>query len=266
MEIAGQLGGEPLPTQWFPINSTSQLYVGQVVYSVADGVDTIATATGAADTTSKKVPLGIVVGTNNDVPVHSLTSNSNTITGVITQAAQVARENFGMEGQMVKGDKQAAVEVALITPLTLIKAKLYNSTLGTAPTIQTVTTGSTTGLGYTANATDVAGAADLATAHCRTGANAGLSRITDDTSTTVIANDRAFQQDIAIGDTFVRVPLRPLGLSRVQTDSLALFIDVSAAIGTNYWSINMHDLNLAEAGNEYAIFTFNADHFAGVRA
>ena len=266
MEVVGSIYGTEMPTLWFPLNSTSQLYVGGLVYSTADGVETLGTASGVADTTGKKVPLGVIIGTSNDVPVFSATSNSDTITGVITQAAQVARKNFGVEGDDPKGDPQAFVKVALIGPDTIIKAPLYNAALGTAPTLQTVTTGSTDGLSYTANATDVAGVADLATAYCRSGANQGLYRITDDASTTAITQDRAFPQDIVIGDTFVRVPLRKRGLSYVQTDTNALWLNVAAAPATDYWVVNTLELNLAEAGREYALFTFTADHFALARA
>ncbi|MFQ5493601.1 MAG: hypothetical protein ACE5DX_05600 [Candidatus Dojkabacteria bacterium] len=266
MEVVGTMHGKDFRHQWVALNSTSQVYVGQLVYDVADGIAGIGQASGAADTTNKRVPLGVVIGTSNDVPVSSTTSNSETITGVITQADQIARANIGVEGPNPKGDKQAFAKIALVTAQTVLKVKLYNASLGTAPTLQTVTTGSTTGLGYTANATDVAGVADLATAFCRTGANAGLYRITDDTSTTVITNDRAFQQDIAVGDTFVRVPLRPQGLSFVQTDSNALFFDVSATPATNYWVINTLELNLKEAGKEYVLCTLHPDHFSSKRA
>ena len=266
MEVVGNMSGDSFPPMWVPLNSTSQVFVGSMVYDTADGVAVIGASVGAADTTNKRVPWGVVIGTSNDVPIFSSTSNSDTITGVITQAAQIARANVGVEGQNPKGDLQAFARVTLITPQTVLKAFLYNNALGVAPTVQTVTTGSSTGLTYTANATDVAGAADLATAYCRTGANAGLYRITDDTSTTVIANDRAFQQDISIGDTFLRVPLRPLGLSRVQFDGNALFIDVSSGIGTNYWIINTLELNLTRPGAEYVIFTMHGDHFSSARA
>lgn len=266
MEVVGTIYGEAIQTRWCPLNSTSQVFVGGIVYSVADGVDTVGAASGAADTTSKTVPLGVVIGTSNDVQIASATSNTNTITGVITQAAQVARSNTGVGGPYAKGDPQAYVKVAMIYPGTIIKAPLFNNALGTAPTVQTVTTGSATGLGYTANATDVAGIADLCTAYCRTGANAGQYRITDDTSTTVVTNDRAFSNDIAVGDTFVRVPLRDVGESFVQTDGNALWFDVSVTPATDYWVINVISLDLSEAGKEHVLFTFGADHFATARA
>ena len=266
MEVVGSVYGTEMMSIWCPLNSTSQVYVGQLVYSLADGVDNLGQASGVADTTGKKVPWGVIIGTSNDVPVTSTTSNTDTITGVITQAAQVARRNYGVEGPNPKGDPQAFVKVALVVSGTVIRSPLYNATLGVAPTVQTVTTGSTDGLSYTANATDVAGVADLCTAYCRSGANAGQYRITDDASTTAVTMDRAFSQDIAIGDTFVRVPLRPLGQSYVQTDTNALFLNVAATPATDYWVVNVLRLDLSQAGREYVEFTFDEDHFALARA
>ena len=267
MEIVGSLGGDNFQTFWVPLNSTSTVYVGSVVKSTADGVDIIATASGVGDTTAKAVICGLVKGTSDNVKTYDSTTHSNKIAGVITQAAQVARDNRFIEGDNApKGDPQAFAEIIPITANTLLRARLYNATMGVAPTVQTVTTGSTDGLGYTANATDVAGVADLCTAFCRVGANAGLYRITDDSSATVITNDRAFPQDIAVGDKFLRVPLRPIGSSYVQTDSLGMFFNVAAAPATDYWIINVWRLNLSVAGNEYVDFTFAPCHFDLVRA
>ena len=94
--------------------------------------------------------------------------------GSDTQSTQNARKYFGQEGMWSKGDKQPLVEVALIDNTTRIKAPIYSGSYGSALTLQTVTTGSTTGLGYTANASDMTGMANNCTSYCRTGANAGL--------------------------------------------------------------------------------------------
>lgn len=258
----------PVRTIWVPLDTTSTptLYNGQLVYSTGDGAGNLGQASGVGDTSGKKVPMGIVVGNNNRTPVYSTTSNSDSITAVITQAAQNARDYTGVEGYWTKGDQQSFVQVDLIGQNTIIEAPLYNATLGTAPTLLTVTTGSTTGLGFTSNACDFTPVADLCTSYCRTGANAGLYRISDDTSTTVETNDVAFEYDIAVGDTFVRVPVRPFGQSYVQTDANALYFDVSASPATNYWIIDVIGLNLREAGKETVIFKFNSCHFDLVRA
>ena len=258
----------PIRTIWAPLDTTSTptVYVGQLAKSTGDGVGAVAQASGAGDTTGKQVIMGVISGTNNRTPVYSTTSNSDSITAVITQAAQNARDFTGVEGFYSKGDQQSYVQLTLIGPNTILKAPIYNAALGTAPTLLTVSTGSTTGLGFTSNACDFTPVADLATSYCRTGANAGLYRISDDTSTTVETNDVAFQYDIAIGDTFVRVPMRPFGQSYVQTDASALYFNSAASPATDYFIIDVIGLDLKEAGKESVYFKFNQCHFDLVRA
>lgn len=256
---------------WVPLDSTAgpeTAYEGQLVKSGGDGVLNAGTASGAGDTTTKAVLMGIVIGTNDSFETQTFddTYKGASIASVVTQEAQAARKFFGVEGMWVKNDPQAFVRIALITPHTRIKVPLYNATYGIAPTLLTVTTGSATGLGFTSNACDFTPVADLGTAFCRTGANAGIYRISDDTSTTVETNDVAFPQDIAIGDTFIRVPMRPFGVSYVQTDAEATFFNVAASPATDYWIFHVHQLNLKEAGKEYAIGTFAPCHFDLVRA
>lgn len=266
MELFIPDGGTAPHSIWVPIDSADTIYTGSIVTSTADGVGPVGAAAGAADTTGKAIIRGLVLATNDDVPTLNTTYMNHSVAGVTTQAAQVARAWYGNEGQWAKNDPQPLVKIALLTPQTMIKARLYNSSWGTAPTVLTVTTGSATGLGFTSNACDFTPVADLCTSYCRSGANAGLMRISDDTSTTVETNDIAFPQDIAVGDTFVRVPLRPFGDSYVQMDTESLFFDVSASPATDYYAINVIELNLKEAGNEYVIFTFASVHFDGHRA
>lgn len=251
---------------WVPVHDTDIAYVGQVVYSIGEGVANLATASGAADTTNKSVPFGVVVATSNRTQTFDATYKANSITGVLTQAAQVARDNAGVGGVWPIGDPQPYVQVALITPDTILRARIYKTTLGTAPTVLTVTTGSTTGLGFTSNACDFTPVADLCTTYCRSGANMGIYRVSDDTSTTVETNDRAFPQDIAVGDTFVRVPLRINGTSYAQTDGEALFLNCAAGPATDYWVVEVVRLDLSKAGGEFADFRFGGDHFAKARA
>lgn len=253
--------------KWYPVVGTSTLYIGEIVYPTADGVDGVGAASGAADTTSKTPPWGIVVGTSNDVPVYDATYHVNSITGVTTQAAQIARQNIGQEGMWAKGDPQPFVLVERILPITLIKGNLYNAAIGVAPTVLTVTTGSSTGVGFTANSCDFSTpVSQLTTVYCRTGANAGLYRHTTDTSATVVTFNRAFPYAIAVGDTFVRVPCRHSGNSYVQTDTTAQFFDVAANPATDYWVIDVDEIDLKESGKETVTFRFNADHFGLKRA
>lgn len=261
------INASPDQRLWVPVDGTDTLYTNQIVKSSGDGVAPLGAASGAADTTNKGIPFGVVVGNDtHPAPVHDATFNSTSITGVQTQAAQVARDFEGAEGQWTKSDPQAKVLVDLIGPDSIIEAPIYNSSFGTAISLLTVTTGSTTGLGFTSNACDFTPVADLATTYCRSGANMGLQRISDDTSTTVTTNDTAFTYDIAIGDTFVRVPLRPIGLSYVQFDSESVFIDGSASPATDYYVVNVLWLDLSVAGEEKAYFKFTGDHFSLARA
>lgn len=258
---------DPCPrTLWMPIDGTDTLYVGQLVYHTGDGLANLGQASGAADTSGKKVPFGIVIGNNDAVPTYDSTYLGHSISGLQTQAGLVARSPEGVEGPWSKGDHMPFVNVALIEPHSVIEGPLYNAALGTAPTVVTVTTGSATGLGFTSGACDFTPVADLCTSYCRSGANAGLYRISDDTSTTVETNDTPFDNDIAVGDTFVRVPLRFGGESYVQTDSEALYFDVSASPATNYWVIRVIKLDLRNAGHETVQFQFGMDHFCLARA
>jgi hypothetical protein len=253
---------------WVPCDGTSTYYVGQLVsFDPANtgGVVSPGAASGVADTSTKSLLYGVIIGTNNRTPVYSSTSNSDSIVAGNTAASQLARDWFGVEGPWGKGDGQAMVKVARINANTRIKARLFNSTIGTAPTVLTVTTGGAT-TGFTSNACDFTPVANVCTAYCRTGTNAGLYRMTTDTSTTVCTVTRQFLVNVAVGDTFVRVPLKVGGPSYVQTDSNALFFDITASPATNYWLIDVDSLNLTNAGDEHVIFRFAPAHFDLVRA
>ena len=103
-------------------------------------------AAGAFDTTGKDgtistagIPVGVVVGTNNATTLYSSTYLRNYITSIVTTNANYALERQGVEGPWGKGDKQAYVQIALITPLTIIRMPIFNAALGTAPTVVTCT-------------------------------------------------------------------------------------------------------------------------------
>lgn len=255
---------------WIPVDNADRsswetLRIGQLVYAASDGAVNLGQASGASDTSGKKVPFGVVVGTNLYSPLNDTTYKTEYVTAVDPHSNTT---DFRMSGSLniPVGDKIAAVAIALITPETVLRGQLYNATYGVAPTVVTVTTGSTTGAGYTAGACDFTPVADLCTTMCRTGANQGIYRVTTDTSTTVRTVGMYFPYDIAIGDTFVSVPLRPLGTSYVQTDAEAMFLDVSASPATNYWAIDVIKLDLKTPGQEHCLFRFNIDHFGKNRA
>lgn len=260
---------KPVRTIWVPIDNANRstyetLYQGQLVYSSSDGVVNLGQASGVADTSGKKVPFGAVVGFNAKNPQYNSTYKGEYLMAVDPHSTTT--EFVGVEGPWSKGDKSAMAQISVIGPETILKGRLFNASYGTAPSVVTVSTASTTGAGYTASACDFTPVADLCSTYCRTGANRGIYRITTDTSTTVRTTGHYFPNDIAVGDTFVSVPLRTIGTSYVQTDAEATFFDVSASPATNYWVIEVLELNLKTAGDEYVIFRFGADHFCLARA
>lgn len=254
---------------WVPVGlSAETLYVGQLVkWSNNGGVANAGQASGRYDVTGVAILAGIVTGVNDVTQTNDTTYSTVSITGLTdgdSQATQTARTYFGQEGMFSKGDPQPLVEIALIDSTTRIKAPFYSGSYGSALNLQTVTTGSTDGLGFTANASDQAGVADRATSYCRTGANAGLYRVSDDTSTTVLTFDYAWPQDIAIGDTFARLPIC-LGLCEVQTGTEAQYLEADDAAVSNGWHICVEHIDMREAGKEHIIFRFMPTHF-GVHA
>jgi hypothetical protein len=164
-----------------------------------------------------------------------------------------------------KGDPQALVQVARIDATTQIKGSIFLTTYGTAPTVLTSTTASTTGDGFTTNAMGFAGIADYQTFYCRTGANAGLYRISETTSQTVHTFQVPWPYDVAIGDTFVAAPVRK-GHGRMQSDTDCTFINSTSPYTTHNYNVIYDHIDLRFAGQEYAIFRFAPVHFDGMRA
>ncbi len=267
----------PLRTIWAPVDyngSTAQtLYVGQLV--VAGAVASCSGSVkpwnpaGVGDTTTDQVPFGVVVGNNNKEPLFSSTYKAEYITSVQAQADLLARKwSYANEpGQFMPSDPQAMVKVAVLSPETILKGKIFTTSYGTTPGVVTVTTGSTTGAGFTSGAADHTPVAYNATVFGRTGANKGLYRVTYDTSATVRTVYQYFPYDIAIGDTFAAVNISNLGTCKMMTDTSGTFIDNAAAVGTtNYIWIDVLELNLENAGSEYAIFRINPLQFLALRA
>jgi hypothetical protein len=251
---------------WCPVDYSSggdTLYVGQLVKSTGDGVAPLGQASGAYDTSAKANVFGVVVGTNNINPTFNTTYKADYITSVSSQAALAARSFFGPEGGWGKAEPMAMVQVALIDPSTIIQGSLFGTTYGVAPTIVDETTGDATGLTvtYTAGTADATTVADNATLYGVTGANAGVYRICTSANNSASTCAIAFPQDIAIGDTFKIIGVRPCGLTKIQTDSESTFIDVDQALTTNYWGVTVVGIDLSVAGKETINFRFNTAHF-----
>lgn len=271
--MAFEIAESTARTIWLPVDGTSTVYVGQIVYMglatpAGTGVITLGAASGASNTSNKFTPLGIIVGTNNRTPLFNSTYMTEYITGVNSVAAQAARlpEGFGMaEGMWSKSDPQPLVQVALIDQTTYIKGPIRNAALATAPTTQTVTTGAA-GTGFTANAAEFTPVAYNATALCLTGANAGLYRISSDTSATVRTFAKYYPYTISVGDTFKNANIA-LGTCRMQFDSTAQWIENSAALTSNYFTVEVIKISLGAAAEDcWAIFKFGGDNFTAARA
>lgn len=251
---------------WRPIDYAAGdiQYVGAIVRQNGDGVGHIGADNKATGTAVAPIRVeGVIVATNDYNKAYDTTVKADKITGLNTQAALAARDYRGVEGVWGKGDSQPFVQIARITGETVLKGCLYNSTLGTAPTVVTVSTGSATGLGYTATGQDFTPVSEKATIYCRSGANKGIYRVSSDTSTTVKTTAVPFPNDIAVGDTFVSVPLVPNGECQIRTDAEARFIDISAdghLAAATYIRIHVEALDLSEAGKECVYFRFAAAH------
>lgn len=266
----------PLRTIWVPVdfaNSAKTVYQGSIVGSslssslpAGEGVVALGAAAGASDTTGKAVPFGVVLGFNDSTNgTYSSTYKGNYATSVGSQAAQVARDPRMAEGMFRKGDPMVLAHVAVIGPDTILRGRIFNGAYGTAPTVYTNTTASTTGGTVTTSAVGNSPIAYNHTWYCRSGANLGLYRTAYSTSTTSHTFYITFPRYIAVNDTFVPVFLR-LGTCAAQFDSASTYIEQMPDLSSNYYLIDVLELHMEDAGNEYAIFKFNADQFCGARA
>jgi hypothetical protein len=253
----------PMRTIWVPVGyvttaTPKTLYVGQLV------TNTIATTSNGvmpfvqSGTPDTRVPFGVVIGTNNKEPVYDATYKAEYITSVNTQATLLARKWALAEGMWAKGDSQAMVQIAVIGPSTVLKGRIFAGAYGTAPTVGTCSAISTDGLSVTCGTAGL-GLTRIAynsTIYCRTGANAGLYRISYDTDTTLNATTLyiPFPYDTAVGDTFVSVNAA-VGQTLLTFDALGTYINGQAAQSASN-RVNMLELDLSVAGQESAIFSF----------
>jgi hypothetical protein len=258
---------------WVPVGYTdgsTPLYQGQVVSLIQTaasasekcGFENFGAAAGVGDATADKVPFGIVVATNNFTELYNATYHSAYINDAQTQAALAARKSIGVEGQFGVIDPAPYVQIELLTAETVIKAPIYYTSYGTAPTEYAETVISTTGLRVTTSALANAPVAGAGTFYCRSGANKGLYRIIHSSSTTAHDFAVAWPNDTAVGDKFVFVPFA-IGTTRIQFDANAMCVLGNAAVaaaGDFVWA-DVLEINLKEAGKEYVIFRFNPFSF-----
>jgi hypothetical protein len=269
---------QEIRTIWVPLGCVSAdtadtFYEGQLVMSNAavgqpagEGLGVYGAGAGHSDATGKNVPFGVILAFNDANPLYSSTYKGQYCTSVTTQAQQLARDFRGVEGMFGKGDPQPFAKVAVIGPSTILKAPIYLAAYGTAPTVYTNTTADSTGATITTSATTMTPVTYNTTWYCRSGANKGLYRVAYSTSTTSHTFYVHWPYAIAAGDTFVPVCARPFGTSLCQFDTESTFLQAQPTTGTDDVSLDILDMNLEVAGQEYATFKFNADHFCAIRA
>jgi len=265
--------GSPMNTRWFPVDYNAvTLYVGQLVtWCFGDSGQGLKAwdVAGAMDTTVDpgQAPMGVVIGFNNRVPLFDTTYKGEYGTSVSTQAAQLARESVMAQG-MWKNDPALCAQVAVLDTTTQLKGRIFDTTYGTAPDVVTNTTQSTTGATITTAAVDHTYPAYNAMWYCRSGGNMGLYRPSYSASTTSHTFYLTWPYDIEVGDTFVPVAFT-LGMSKMMFDSVGTYVeqwgnDHATSYSTNYLWVDVMDINLATAGNEYVIFRPNVCQFSPI--
>ncbi len=262
-------------TFWCASDGSSTYYVGQLVaYSAASKAATngavvpLAVPAGEADTTNFQIIAGVVVGLNTRTPTSNSTGDYQT--GVVSSANQKARDWMFAEGMYAKGDPQLLVQIAEITPSTVIEGDIRNAAVGTLCTVNTVSASTDADGMISANVTTdtipFTPVLNKGTIYCRTGANAGLYRVNKNTSTTAPTLTTGFPNNVAVADTFVIVPLKQ-GLSQIYIGGPGLYIDQAQGPGSGTtFQIICYKLDLAIAGREKAHFRFTPDHFCFARA
>jgi len=263
---------EPIRTMWFPVDyNTVTLYEGQLVtWSFSDSKQGIIayTVAGVEDTTSDHVPLGVVVGFNNRTPTFDTTYKGNYGTSVSTQEAQLARSSCMVEGKMWRNDPALMAQVALVDPSSILKARIFYGSYGTACQVVTNTTQSTNGSTITTASLNDTPPAYNQMWYCRSGKNMGLYRAAYSAHKTSHTFYLTWPYDIEVGDTFTYTAFS-LGNTKALFHSTGTYLeqqggDHDTTYTTNWLYLDIFEINLAEAGNEYAIFRLNASNFVPV--
>ena len=257
-------------TFWAATDGTGTYYVGQLVaYTAASQAATygtvvpLAVPNGVADQTNCQVIAGVVVGINNRTPTSNSTGEYGT--AVVSSANQKARDWIGAEGMYIKGDPQLLVQIAEITPSTVVDGDIRAGAVGTSLSVNTVSASTDAdgmiSTNVTVNTIAHTPVASKGTIYCRTGANAGIYRVNTNTSTTVPQVTTGFPYNVAAGDTFAIVGFKQ-GFSEIYIGGPGLYIDNTVSISSNTtFQVIIYKLDLRTAGKETAQFRFTAPHF-----
>ena len=243
--FAGDLSGAAPVVKKLQI--AADVYQGQLLRwddNAGGLVEPVAAAAAGPDVTS--IIAGICTGIVTS-PVFNATYKGDKGTYDTAQADLEANNPVG----------PALAEVLLITPTTLIKAPIVKDTIGTAPERKACTTGSADGLTFVVAAIDTT-VSNYSSAYCSAGANRGQYRKITTGAVAVQTVLVPFTYDIAVGDIFCIANIKE-GLAHIDLDTQFQGIDSSPAL-TSYFVVYVHELNLEEAGKEYAIFTISPRH------
>ncbi len=257
-------------TIWVPVLGGQTIYNGSIISgdtsALVEGIQPLPIAAGASNTTNKDIPFGVVVGNNN---LKSTVGADSYITAAAQTVAYGSTAQFqSVEGPWAKGDPIAMVQVQVIDPTAVLRANLYDTTLGVAPPPVAVSTASgADGKDCVTAAATVATVATYSTIYMRSGANMGVYRTLTSASDATHTWLQAMKSAVAVGDSaLILNGLRPYGLCKMQTDATARFIDVNAALTSDYFYVNVLRLDLSEAGNEYVEFQFGIENFLPLTA
>lgn len=251
-QIVGSLcGGGPIVRK-MQVGET--VYEGQLLQSgrVGGAGGHVQVADAASEALENDQPIiGVVMGVESEDRTYDSTYRGYKCTYTTTQAT-------------VASTGTPTVNVGIIVPgVTLLKAPLNVSAYGTALSVLTESSGSSGGTVVTHAATAVTDTADdLCTVYCRTGANRGQYRIVTTGATGSQTVTVPFPYAIAIGDTFVKGAC-VLGPAAMDIISTANAIEGDAAL-SSYYVVFFHEINLEEAGKEYAIFTVQPKSMQGI--
>ena len=242
---AGNLGGAGAPViRRFQTNV--DMYVGCFVESVgAGGQIDLLTVPSTLNTTATTA-LGFVTGIVDDSRTYVAAS--------IATAGYGDKTTYSATQSVVKSTGISEVEVCLAIPgVTLIRAPIYRTGWGTPLQELVCSAENSAGTSMVATAANTADVGNvLGLLYCRSGANKGMYRTIASVSTVTFAVTVPFPNTIAAGDTFVSASCL-LGFGNMMSTAAADCIDGDLT-GADGHSVYFHEINLEEAGKEYAVF------------
>ena len=250
-QYRGEITGGLAPVM--RVQAAANCYQGQLLKFDADAGGSVEPVTNAAAGPDATVIAGICLGQGRNTSPGTSLYNA-------TYKGDLITYDSSSQANLLLNDPPGPAEVQLqvLTPNSLIWAPIVKDTIGTAPECKAAAAAVSNGLTFVVAAIDTT-VAQYSTAYCRTGANRGQYRKITTATTTTQTVLVAYQNAIAAGDTFCIANLT-MGLAHVNWDTLFQGIDSSYDPTTNYFVVIVHELNLEEAGKEYALFRLAPRH------